>query len=264
MKKLKALQDFINTLADDGACIAFSGGVDSSLILKIAADTGKKVHAVMFRTNLHPAGDEPEARKLAAEMGVDITVIEIDEFSNPDILKNPVDRCYLCKKMLFTELTEFAKNNAYKVIIDGTNADDHKEYRPGIKALEELGVVSPLAELGITKDEVREYAKELGIRVHNKPSSPCMATRFPYNTDITKEDLQKVESAEDYLKECGLKVCRLRVHSDIARIEVREEDFEKVIINRKSIAKEFKKIGFTYITLDIEGFRSGSMDVGLK
>lgn len=264
MKKLKALKEFVNNMGEDGICIAFSGGVDSSLVLKIAIDTGKKVHAVMFRTNLHPAADEPEARKIAKEMGADITVMEIDEFSNPDILKNPVNRCYLCKKMLFTKLAEFAKDNGYKVIMDGTNADDHNEYRPGIKALEEIGVVSPLAELGITKDEVREYAKMLGISVHNKPSAPCMATRFPYNTDITKESLDKVEAAENYLKECGLHLCRLRVHFDIARIEVREEDFEKILINRKSIVKELKDIGFTYITLDIEGFRSGSMDVGFK
>ena len=166
--------------------------------------------------------------------------------------------------MLFEKLVEFAHENGYKTVADGTNADDHNEYRPGIQALGELGVVSPLAELGITKNEVRHFAKELGIRVHNKPSAPCMATRFPYNTEITRESLEKVELAENYLKQCGLEVCRLRVHSDIARIEVKEEDFEKVLINRKNIASELKKIGFTYITLDIEGFRSGSMDVGLK
>lgn len=264
MNKLNELKGFIDRIADDGLCIAFSGGVDSSLILKIATETGKRVHAVMFRTSLHPAADEPEARKLAKEIGAQITVMEIDEFSNPDILKNPVDRCYLCKKMLFEKLVEFAHENGYKTIADGTNADDHNEYRPGIKALGELGVVSPLAELGITKNEVRHFAKELGIRVHNKPSAPCMATRFPYNTEITRESLEKVELAEDYLKQCGLEVCRLRVHEDIARIEVKEENFEKVLINRKNIASELKKIGFTYITLDIEGFRSGSMDVGLK
>lgn len=260
MNNLKNIQEFIDNIADDGLCVAFSGGVDSTLLLKIAVDTGKKVHAVMFKTQLHPCNEEEEARKLAAEIGAELTVMEIDEFSNPEILKNPVDRCYICKHMLFTKLKDFAKENGYHVIIDGTNADDHKEYRPGIKALSELAIVSPLAELGITKSEIRSYAKELGITVHNKPSAPCMATRFPYDTEITREMLDKVENAENFLKELGMKVCRLRIHGDIARIEVNEADFEVVIRNKDIIVNYLKTLDYNYVNLDLEGFRSGSMD----
>ncbi|MGB5822771.1 MAG: ATP-dependent sacrificial sulfur transferase LarE [Proteocatella sp.] len=263
MNNLKNIQEFVNNIADGGLCVAFSGGVDSTLLLKIAVDTGKKVHAVMFNTQLHPCSEEAEARKIASEIGADITVMEIDEFSNPEILKNPVDRCYICKSMLFSKLKDFAQENGYHTIIDGTNADDHKEYRPGIKALSELGIVSPLAELGITKSEIRNYAKELGITVHNKPSAPCMATRFPYNTQLTRGMLEKVEIAENFLKGIGMKVCRLRIHGDMARIEVNESDFEVVIKNKDIIIKQFKILEFRYTTLDLEGFRSGSMDKGL-
>lgn len=263
MNDLKKIQEFVNNIADDGLCIAFSGGVDSTLLLKIAVDTGKRVHAVMFNTQLHPCGEEDEARRLASEIGADITVMEIDEFSNPEILKNPVNRCYICKKMLFSKLKDFARENGYDKIIDGTNADDHKEYRPGIKALAELGIVSPLAELGITKAQIRKYAKELGVTVHNKPSAPCMATRFPYDTELTRAMLDKVEIAENFLKELGMKVCRLRIHGDTARIEVNEADFEAVIKNKEAIIKQFKELDSRYVTLDLEGFRSGSMDKGL-
>lgn len=260
MSNLKKIEEFINAIAEDGICVAFSGGVDSTLLLKVAADTGKRVHAVMFNTQLHPCGDQEDARRIASEIGVDITVMDIDEFSNPQILKNPVDRCYICKQMLFTKLKDFACENGYHKIIDGTNADDHKEYRPGIKALSELGIVSPLAELGINKAEIRSCAKALGLKVHNKPSAPCMATRFPYNTDITREILEKVEIAENFLKSLDLSVCRLRVHGDTARIEVTEDNFEIVIKNKKIITEKFKALDFAYVTLDLEGFRSGSMD----
>lgn len=263
MKTVDKLSKYFDELKSDKVCIAFSGGVDSSLVLKMAILSKKEVMAVMFNTRLHPCKEEQEARKIASDMGLEITVINIDEFSNPDILKNPIDRCYICKKLLFSTLIELAQNNNCNVVLDGTNYDDYSQYRPGIKALKELGVKSPLAELKITKNEVRETAKSIGLEVHNKPSAPCMATRFPYNTEITFEDLSKVESAEKVIKDLGIVQCRVRVHNDIARVEIPEEEFEKFILNKNTIIEKLKSIGYSYITLDIEGFRSGSMDINI-
>lgn len=264
MNNIEKLKAYFYNLKDENICIAFSGGVDSSLVLKAAVLSDKNVYAVMFNTKLHPCKEESEARDVAKAIGVDITVINIDEFSNPDILKNPIDRCYLCKKLLFSTLIDFANKNGCTAVLDGTNFDDYGQYRPGIKALNELGVKSPLAELKITKDEVREAAKNLGLKVHNKPSAPCMATRFPYNTDITLEALEKVELAEEFIKSLGIMQCRVRVHGDIARIEVDKNKFIDLLENKDAILEKLKSLGYIYITLDIEGFRSGSMDVGIN
>lgn len=264
MNNIERLKRYFHSIESNDVCIAFSGGVDSSLVLKAAVISQKNVYAVMFNTKLHPCKEESEAREIAREIGVDITVMKIDEFSNPDILKNPINRCYLCKKLLFSTLIDFAKKKSCDVILDGTNFDDYSQYRPGIKALNELGVKSPLAELKMTKKEVREAAKILGLKVHNKPSAPCMATRFPYNTYITVEDLKKVEMAEDFIKSLGISQCRVRVHGNIARIEIDESEFVGLIKNKIDIIQKLKSLGYIYITLDIEGFRSGSMDVGIS
>lgn len=264
MNNIERLKHYFHSIQSQNVCIAFSGGVDSSLVLKAAVISQKNVYAVMFNTKLHPCKEESEAREIAREIGVDITVIKIDEFSNPDILKNPINRCYLCKKLLFSTLIDFAKQKDCDIILDGTNFDDYSQYRPGIKALNELGVKSPLAELKMTKKEVREAAKTLGLKVHNKPSAPCMATRFPYNTDITVEDLKKVEMAEDFIKSLGISQCRVRVHGNIARIEIDESKFIELIKNKIDIIQKLKSLGYIYITLDIEGFRSGSMDIGIN
>lgn len=258
---IERLNNYFKDLRSKNICIAFSGGVDSSLVLKTAVLSGKNIYAVMFNTKLHPCREEAEAREIAGKIGIEITVMNIDEFSNPEILKNPINRCYICKKMLFTELLNFAKEKSCDVVLDGTNFDDYGQYRPGIKALNELGVRSPLAELKMTKAEVREAAKELGLEVHNKPSAPCMATRFPYDTNITIEALEKVEEAEEFIKSLGITQCRVRVHGDIVRLEVEENDFTSILKEKQSIIVKLKTLGYTYITLDIEGFRSGSMDV---
>lgn len=267
MTKFEELKSEIRSLVKDGACIAFSGGVDSSLILKLAADAsrelGRDVHAVTFETRLHPVSDVQVSKSVAKEMGAIHTIIKVDEFENKDLLKNPVNRCYICKKMLFLNLLDLAKENGLKYVIDGTNADDHKVYRPGIRALKELGVISPLAALGITKAEVREFASSLGISVASRPSAPCMATRLPYDTEISFELLERIENGEEFIKGLGFSVVRLRIHKDIARIEVPADDFMKLLGYREQIVSSLKNLGFTYITLDMEGFRSGSMDIGL-
>lgn len=266
--KFKELEKEIFRLVADGVCIAFSGGVDSSLILKLACEAGKQlnkpIYAVTFETKLHPVSDVTISKKVAREMGAIHEVIQINEFENKAILKNPVDRCYQCKKSLFMSLLEFAKNHNVKYVLDGTNADDLKEYRPGVKALNELGVLSPLAKLEITKSEVREFATNLNISVASRPSAPCMATRLPYNTEISFELLENIEKGEEFIKGLGFKVVRLRVHNDIVRIEVNKEDLMKLIVEEEAIIEYLKKLGFVYITLDLEGFRSGSMDVYVK
>lgn len=263
--KYLALEKEISSLVEEGVCVAFSGGVDSSLILKIACEAGKRlnkdVYSVTFETKLHPVSDVRISKEVAGEMGAIHSIIQLNEFENKEILKNPVDRCYQCKKSLFINLLDFAKENNLKHVLDGTNADDLKVYRPGIKALRELGVVSPLAKLGITKTEVREIAKMLGISVASRPSAPCMATRLPYNTDISFELLDRIEKGEEYIKGLGFQVVRMRVHGDIVRIEVNKEDLPKLLGNGDIIIKYLKDLGFIYITLDLEGFRSGSMDI---
>jgi uncharacterized protein len=267
MTKFEELKSEMSELVKDGACIAFSGGVDSSLILKLAADAGREsgrdVHAVTFETRLHPVSDVQVSKSVAKEMGAIHTIIRVDEFENRDLLKNPVNRCYICKKMLFSNLLDFARENGLKHVIDGTNADDLKVYRPGIRALKELGVISPLAGLGITKAEVREYASGLGISVASRPSAPCMATRLPYDTEISFELLERIERGEEFIKGLGFGIVRLRIHNETARIEVPTDDFLRLLEHREQIISTLKSLGFTYITLDIEGFRSGSMDIGL-
>lgn len=266
-EKYTELEQYITKLAEDGLCIAFSGGVDSSLLLKVSSDVakknGNKIYAVTFDTKLHPISDLMISKQLANEMGVDHKVIQLNEFDNQDIMKNPIDRCYLCKKFLFEKLLIFAKDNNLKYVLDGTNADDLKLYRPGIKALNELGILSPLLELGITKKEVREMANKLNISVAKRPSTPCMATRLPYGTEIKYELLKNIEKSEDFIKSLGFDVVRVRVHNNIVRIEVNKEDLIKLVENNEVIVKYLKSLGFIYITLDIEGFRSGSMDIHL-
>lgn len=257
--KLKQLQMYLSHYAKNGICIAFSGGVDSSLVLKVAAQTVPKVAAVYFQTTLHPAGYQDTAEKIAQEIGVPFYVIELDEFTNPNIMKNPLDRCYQCKYMLFSLLKDWAVQHGYSICMDGTNLDDLHQYRPGIRALRELNIISPLAECHITKQEVRQMAADFGLSSSETPSSPCLATRLPYDTLITKEKLDKVEKAEQLLFQNGFSVNRVRLHDTIARIEIPPERFSE-FHQQSDLVFRLKQIGFDYITLDMEGFRSGSMD----
>lgn len=264
-KKKDALLALIRKYTKQDVMVAFSGGVDSSLLLKLcceaAGETKSQVYGVTIQTRLHPVEEMEEAEKICKEIGAKHKVIVIDELKEVGIMNNPPERCYLCKKLLFQRMLEEAEGLGIMTILEGTNEDDLHVYRPGIRALKELKIISPLAESGMTKTEVRTLASEYGLSVSGKPSMPCLATRFPYGTELTYEKMAQVEKGEVYLKKFGLHNVRLRVHDTIARIEVDEENSLIVIENKKEIIAYLKSLGYVYITLDLEGFRSGSMDV---
>lgn len=271
--KKEKLLSLMDEYGQHDICLAFSGGVDSSLLLKIACDSGRrngtKVWGVTFDTMLHPACDLENARRQAAEMSACHVVLSIDELSQESIRHNPVNRCYLCKYSLFSALRTFAEENGCKTVLDGTNEDDLHVYRPGIQALKELEIKSPLAACGLTKTEVKELAAEYGISAASRPSTPCMATRLPYGAELSYELLKKIERGEEYLRkelnhEGNQRNIRLRIHGEIARIEVDTECYSEVIEKREKISKELKALGFSYLTLDLEGFRSGSMDIHVE
>lgn len=264
----KKLENQMAEYAAQDICLAFSGGVDSSLLLKAAVQaakvTNKQVYAVTFDSRLHPSCDLEIAGRVAAELGGIHHVITVDELEQEEIRSNPVDRCYLCKRHLFGTLKAFAQERGIRRILDGTNEDDLHVYRPGIRALRELGITSPLADLHITKAQVKALAAAYGISVASRPSTPCMATRIPYNTRIDYDVLRRISEGEAYLRTLVSGNVRLRLHGDIARIEVDRGAMEQLLALGEQAAGRLKELGFSYITLDLEGFRSGSMDIKIK
>lgn len=265
-EKKKTLYAFMDTCTEGDVCIAFSGGVDSSVLVKLARDCAKKkqngsrIYAVTFHTMLHPACDLEIAKKVAEEAGVLHKVLFVNELEQAKIRFNPKDRCYLCKKALFEKLEEYARSQGVSCILEGTNEEDLHMYRPGLRAIKELGILSPLAAAGFAKEEVRRLAEELGVSVAQRPSTPCLATRLPYGAEIRPEILEKIARAEEYLKSEGFLVVRLRLHGEIARVEIPKKDFGRFLEKQETLVPELKSMGFRYVTLDLEGFRSGSMD----
>ncbi len=266
-RKKELLLQIMKDFSDKDLIVAFSGGVDSSLLLKIACDFAKEkggaVYAVTMQTKLHPAGDMADARKICSEIGARHLVITVDELQEAGILNNPANRCYLCKKHLFMKMLERAESLGVSTIIEGTNEDDLHVYRPGIRALKELCIISPLAEAGMTKQDVRNLAEEYGLSAASKPSTPCLATRFPYGTALSYEAMALVEKGEAYLKNLGFYNVRLRIHDRIARIETDKAAFPALLQHSEEITAYLKSLGYDYITLDLEGFRSGSMDIAI-
>lgn len=312
-EKKNVLLQTIRGLARQGLAVAFSGGVDSSLLLTLCCEAGKDlmgtaertrpgpacdqvrkdhtddaeriserisapgsppaasgtrqgppVYAVTFLTRLHPAADLEIARAVARQTGAEHVVLSADELDEAGIENNPADRCYRCKKLLFQKLSAFAKERGIRLLLDGTNADDLTVYRPGLRALKELGVLSPLADAGFTKEDVRLMASEYGIPVADRPSAPCLATRFPYGTKLDYALLRKVDDAEGRLRDMGFSTVRVRIHRDIARLEIEPSDMPRALALRDEILLCIQKTGVDYVTLDLAGFRSGSMDLHVR
>ena len=245
--------------------IAFSGGVDSTLLTKVAYDVlGEKALAVTLDFETLPRSELEHAKKIAKTIGVKYLIVPFSELRNEEFVKNPPNRCYYCKKESARILKAIAAGKGMKCIADGVNLSDLDENRPGIKACDEEGIWHPLAEVGITKSEVRIIAKEVGLSTWNKPSMACLSSRIQYWERITKEKLKMIEDAEEVLKVVGFSQIRVRKHGDIARIELVKEEMKMLLELKEKIVSELKGIGFNYITVDLEGYRSGSMDEYLK
>ena len=266
-KKKNFLLSIIDDLTRDNLAVAFSGGADSALLLKLAIDCAKekgtKVYAITVHTRLHPHYEMEEAEELARQMGAMYVCLSVDEFADEQIARNPINRCYLCKKRIFQSILEKAASLGCRTVVEGTNEDDLHVYRPGILALQELGIRSPLAEAGITKEMVRWWLAKLNLAVAGKPSTPCLATRIPYGEMLDEQILSRIEQGEKYLKDMGFVNVRLRVHGQIARVEIDIRQMVMMMQNREAVIGYLKELGFVYITLDLEGFRSGSMDIGI-
>jgi len=247
-----------------GVLVAFSGGVDSTLVAYAAKTAlGNKALAVTANSPLLPPGELEEAEKLAKLIGIRHKIVEVNELENEHLVENPPNRCYYCKKELMGTLLKIASEERLEVVVDGTNADDIQSYRPGIKALRELGIRSPLAEVGLRKDDVRAISRMLGLPTADKPPVACLASRFPYGRKITLEAVKRVGEAETIIKKlAGVKLVRVRDHGDIARIEVAREERKKLLNERllDEISKRLKKLGFLYVAMELEGYVSGSLD----
>jgi len=264
-EKYELLKDIIEK--KKSAAIAFSGGVDSTFLLRVAKEVlGDKLIAVTATSSTYPERELKEAIKYSEDIGVTHIIISSEELDIEGFASNPKNRCYYCKKELYSKINNIASANGVDYVFDGSNLDDTGDYRPGIQAAKELDVVSPLKEAGLTKNDIRDLSKELGLPTWNKPSFACLSSRFPYGNKITLPKLNMVDKAEQFLLDMGITQVRVRHHGEIARIEVepseREKFFDIEVMNL--IGNEFKKIGFTYVTLDVLGYRTGSMNEGLS
>ena len=244
-----------------GIAVAFSSGVDSSFLLKVAhEELGERVVAVTARSHSFPKREQDEAAAFCTREGIRQVVVDSEELVIPGFRQNPKNRCYLCKKELFTKILEIARAEGLSAVAEGSNMDDLGDYRPGLQAVRELGIRSPLREAGLTKAEIRELSRALGLPTWNKPSFACLASRFPYGEEITVERLARVERAEQYLLDLGFGQVRVRSHGDLARIELCAADIPKAIEQREKIHAALKGFGFAYVALDLQGYRTGSMN----
>jgi uncharacterized protein len=261
-EKLDNLKAIISNTG--GAVVAFSGGVDSTFLLKVAHDVlGDKVLAVTANSETYPKRELEEAKAFAKSLGIRHIIIETLELEIAGFADNPPDRCFYCKHELFSKLTEIAKANGIEVVFDGSNYDDRNDHRPGMRAAKELGVVSPLKEAQMTKDDIRELSKEFGLSTWNKPSFACLSSRFPYGTKITPDKLAVIGEAEDFIRDLGFFELRVRHHGDIARIEIGKADLGRIVTFAEQISDKLKTLGFLYVTLELSGYKTGSMNYTL-
>ncbi len=247
--------------------VAFSGGVDSTLLVRVAHDVlGDNTLAVTASSETYPATELEAAKELARQIGVPHVVITTSELGLPQFRHNPPDRCYHCKRELFLRVREEADARGIRHVADGSNVDDAADYRPGSRAVEELGVLTPLRDAGLTKADVRSLSRKLGLPTWDKPARACLASRFPYGAEITPEKLRMVEQAEARLLALGFAQCRVRHHGDVARVEVEPERIEEMAAPgaAAAIVRALKEVGFRYVSLDLEGYRTGSMNEALR
>lgn len=261
-EKLQRLKEIFQSMGR--VLVAYSGGVDSTLLLRVARDTlrDQNVVAVTALSPLYPERELAGAKRVTQALEVKHLLIESNELEIAEFSKNPLNRCYYCKRELFEKLVNLSKELGIRSIVEGSTLDDEKDHRPGRMAIQELGIRSPLKEALFTKMEVRELAKELGLTTWDKPSFACLASRFPYGEEITSEGLRMVGEAENFLFGLGFKQVRVRHYQNLARIEVFQEEMGRLIDGslREEVVSHLKKIGYRYITLDLQGFRSGSMN----
>jgi uncharacterized protein len=244
--------------------VAFSAGVDSTFVLRVVRDVlgADRVVAVTGNSDSLARAELEDATRLTQDLGVEHVVLQTSELSDEHYAANPANRCYYCKDTLYTEIERFARTRGITYILDGVNADDHDDWRPGITAAREHGVRCPVAEAGLTKADVRTLSERLGLPTFDKPAMPCLASRVPYGQRVTSEKLGVIESCEAFLRELGLRECRVRHHDNLARIEVPAEQIAGLAEpqTRQRVLEHFQKAGFNYVTLDLQGFRSGSMN----
>ena len=259
-EKLAVLKSSLAAM--ESVAVAFSGGVDSSFLLYVAHDVlGDVAVAVTVSSCFVPRRERDEAADFCARNGIRQLELAVDVLALPGIDRNPADRCYHCKKALFTRIIERARSEGFSCVCEGSNMDDMGDYRPGLKAIAELGVRSPLRDAGLYKREIRELSKELGLSGWNKPSFACLASRFPYGEALTQERLAMVEQAEQLLLDRGFSQFRVRMHGGtLARIEVPSAELDRLFADRDLLVKKYRELGFTYVTMDLQGFRTGAMN----
>lgn len=263
-KRLEELESIVKPYGS--ALVAFSGGVDSSLALAISARTlpRERVLAVTSNNETYLPSELEGAEAFARSLGVDHLVVNTRELDDPNYASNPKNRCYFCKSTLYSDLAKIAREKGFRCVVDGANKDDEGDYRPGRKAAQEIGVVSPLSLAGVGKSEVRELARYLGLPSWNKPALACLSSRFPYGQEITPEKLAQVARAEEFMRSRGYGQVRVRHHGEIARLEVGPEEMERAFAEREEISAELKTAGFLYVALDLAGYTSGSLNAVLE